>query len=168
MRLQDAQSEASMRPPLSAGEIPSARSRIDPGTDSFNEAPAERGGNRAAVAAGTCWADASMRPPLSAGEIRGRPEPVRCRGLASMRPPLSAGEIEWQVDEGICLTTASMRPPLSAGEIVVVGVAGRVRDIRASMRPPLSAGEIPPTASAWRRGSSRFNEAPAERGGNPH
>ena len=60
---------ASMRPPLNAGE--NCRTSISPPIFAwcFNEAPAERGGERAMRADAVTTAEiASMRPPLNAGE----------------------------------------------------------------------------------------------------
>ena len=59
---------------------------------------------------------------------------------------------------------ASMRPPLNAGENFSVGDAENA-DLYASMRPPLNAGENGTDAIFIADDDGRFNEAPAERGG---
>ena len=63
-----------MRPPHYAGENVGGRRNIR-GRRRFNEAPALRGGERAAAAAPSIVSPASMRPPHYAGENNQRHGP---------------------------------------------------------------------------------------------
>ena len=83
-----------------------------------------------------------MRPPLNAGENSAMPHGLHRASIASMRPPLNAGENSAMPHGLHRASIASMRPPLNAGE-------------NASQQVPRLLGK------------HGFNEAPAERGGEP-
>ncbi len=181
-----------MRPPLSAGEIRWGPKMVGFDPWSFNEAPAERGGNhRHRQGHGVAQEIASMRPPLSAGEIirsfedgaiigqrfneapaeRGG-NPAKCGTTSTGRSSFNEAPAERGGNPPSVKTcpalygVASMRPPLSAGEILPEPVPAATVVV-ASMRPPLSAGEINEKDLYIIRKENCFNEAPAERGGNP-
>ena len=106
-----------MRPPLNAGENPLENRHVRAPDGSFNEAPAERGGEHDALRDNAMPIDASMRPPLNAGENTRQAVAHRGVHVASMRPPLNAGEnVLQEPQESHVLGLASMRPPLNAGE----------------------------------------------------
>ena len=162
---QRADPAASMRPPLNAGENASRPGGRADDARSFNEAPAERGGEQPATA--TRWPaySASMRPPLNAGENVFRLRQCGHARFASMRPPLNAGENPARPPPpGGAAPCFNEAPAERGGEREQIVDAERQR-VSASMRPPLNAGENRNgRRTPWRR-AARFNEAPAERGG---
>ena len=85
--------EASMRPPLIAGENARPTACAAGAWGCFNEAPADCGGKPRLLRRGIVLvAPASMRPPLIAGENSAGINGGFIAQLASMRPPLIAGE----------------------------------------------------------------------------
>ena len=83
---------ASMRPPLNAGENGAAPRSPAAACCRFNEAPAERGGEREAIAVVVHGGDCFNEAPAERGGERiadHLPDEV---ADASMRPPLNAGE----------------------------------------------------------------------------
>ena len=82
-----------------------------------------------------------------------------------MRPPQNAGESRVLRTHLRRSTLASMRPPQNAGESLLRLRPARELPADASMRPPQNAGESGLDPYYVVRADTRFNEAPAERGG---
>ena len=156
---------ASMRPPRIAGGNSGRQRSANPARPRFNEAPANCGGESPYVHGGNRHVHASMRPPRIAGGNDVSVIASAYLDLASMRPPRIAGGNESGHRRARHLAvSASMRPPRIAGGNLL-GMPTPGRQHAASMRPPRIAGGNPMGERAAEGAGSRFNEAPANCGG---
>ena len=154
-----------MRPPLNAGENTPAPRAAATSTTSFNEAPAERGGERASPATARARRRRFNEAPAERG---GEPGAWRVRmGLCSSfneAPAERGGELGRGARAAGRALAASMRPPLNAGENLV----RRCRKCSCAIgfnEAPAERGGEQDALAPMLASRHRFNEAPAERGG---